>query len=64
MSTTYRIAVVTECLYVDAKSTAEAEAKYDAWFAQDDCPEHNQSFDDCECVEHQEEVDHDIRVWA
>ena len=61
---TYRISVVTECLYVDAKSTAEAEAKYDAWFTQSDCPEHSQPLDECECVEYQEEVDHDIRVWA
>ncbi len=59
----YRATVTTECLYIEAKDSAEAESKYDAWFLEDDCPEHGQAFDECECVEHHEEVDHTMEVY-
>ncbi len=59
----YRATVTTECLYIEAHNEVQAEAKYDAWFLEDDCPEHQASFEECECVEHHEEVDHTMEVY-
>ncbi len=63
--TVYKAVVSSEELYIEAKSKALAEEKYDAWWSQDNCPEHDQAFDECECVEHHEGiVDHTMEVYA
>lgn len=44
----YEMAVVTQVLTVRANSEDEAEAKYDAYFNEDDCPCGSAG---CDCVE-------------
>ncbi len=62
--TVYRAGITCEALYIEAHNEIQAEAKYDAWFAQDNCPEHQAPFDECECVEHHEgEADHTMEVY-
>jgi hypothetical protein len=52
---TYEMAVVTQVLTVQANTKEEAEAKYDAYFNEDECP---CKVEDCECVEDAEDCYH------
>ncbi len=59
----YRASVVVEALYIEARNAAEAESKYNHYQSGNPCPEHDQAWDECECIEAHEEVDHDIRLY-
>jgi hypothetical protein len=52
---TYVMEVVSQVLTVTANSEEEAEAKYDAFFWEDECP---CGEGDCDCVNSSDEVYH------
>jgi hypothetical protein len=52
---TYVMEVVSQVLTISANSEEEAEAKYDAFFWQDNCP---CGEGDCDCVNSSEECYH------
>lgn len=52
---TYEMAVVTQVLRVQADTEEEAEAKYSAYFNEDNCP---CNAEDCECVQDAEDCYH------
>ena len=54
---TYKMEVITQVLTISASSQEEAEAKYDAYFDESDCPCGNHAYE-CDCVEVSEETYH------
>ena len=51
----YEMAIVTQVLTVRANSEDEAEAKYDAYFNEEECP---CGAPECECVNDSEDTYH------
>ena len=51
----YEMAVVTQVVMVRANSEEEAEAKYDAYFSEEECP---CGAPECECVHDSEDTYH------
>jgi hypothetical protein len=51
----YEMAVVTQVLTIEAENEDQAEAKYDAYFSEEECP---CGATDCDCVEDSEETYH------
>jgi hypothetical protein len=59
MSYTYTALIACEAITFKARDVDDAEVKYNAFFRNGICPEHNEGFYDCGClVSESDEVSH------
>ena len=58
---TYEAHIVTQQLEIKANSIDEAEAKYNGWFRNEQCPDCGTGLTGCGCVEEYEDIYHEMK---